>query len=109
MLTRDLQHCARNTVRNGSHRATQGDAVWRESSKDRMAPRFDDFVSSPFLSLFSHLVAPFIAARFSGGSFFAIFATSDFHSPSLRLFLFFSYFPWCRCAELVFGALISST
>ncbi|KAH0867124.1 hypothetical protein HID58_074146, partial [Brassica napus] len=23
----------------------------------RMAPRFDDFVSSPFLSLFSHLVA----------------------------------------------------
>ena len=34
-----------------------------------MAPRFDDFVSSPFLSLFSHLVAPFIAARFSGGSF----------------------------------------
>ncbi|KAF2609415.1 hypothetical protein F2Q68_00043471 [Brassica cretica] len=74
-----------------------------------MAPRFDDFVSSPFLSLFSHLVAPFIAARFSGGSFFAIFATPGFHSPSLRLFLFFSYFPWCRCAELVFGALVSST
>ncbi|KAF2620285.1 hypothetical protein F2Q68_00040326 [Brassica cretica] len=42
-----------------------------------MAPRFDDFVSSPFLSLFSHLVAPFIAARFSGGSFFAIFATPE--------------------------------
>ena len=40
-----------------------------------MAPRFDDFVSSPFLSLFSLLVAPFIAARFSGSSFFAIFAT----------------------------------
>ncbi|KAF3592405.1 hypothetical protein DY000_02026744 [Brassica cretica] len=34
-----------------------------------MAPQFDDFVSSPFLSLFSHLVAPFIVARFSGGSF----------------------------------------
>ena len=28
---------------------------------------------------------------------------------SLRLFLFFSCFPWCRCAELVFGALVSST
>ncbi|KAF3580486.1 hypothetical protein DY000_02034725 [Brassica cretica] len=47
----------------------------------RMAPRFDDFVSSPFISLFSHLVAPFIAARFSGGSFFAIFATPCFYSP----------------------------
>ncbi|KAF2567121.1 hypothetical protein F2Q68_00025952, partial [Brassica cretica] len=35
----------------------------------RMAPRFDDFVSSSFLSLFFHLVAPFIAARCSGGSF----------------------------------------
>ncbi|KAH0882447.1 hypothetical protein HID58_058543 [Brassica napus] len=29
----------------------------------RMAPRFADFVSSPFLSLFSHLVVPFIFAH----------------------------------------------
>ena len=103
-----------------------------------MAPRFDDFVSSPFLSLFSHLVAPFIAARFSGGSFspylllqvwivfssvYALCAWKVISSlkfellffggrlpfSSLRLFLFFSCFPWCRCAELVFGALVSST
>ena len=26
-MTRDLRHGARSTVRNGSHRATQGDAV----------------------------------------------------------------------------------
>ena len=32
MLTGDLQHGARSTVRNGSHRATQSDAVRRESS-----------------------------------------------------------------------------
>ena len=50
-----------------------------------MAPRFDDFVSSPFLSLFSLLVAPFIAARFSGDSFFAIFATLGLDSVLLRV------------------------
>ena len=32
MFTRDLQHGARSTVRNRSHRATQGDAISRESS-----------------------------------------------------------------------------
>ncbi|KAF3546554.1 hypothetical protein DY000_02001245 [Brassica cretica] len=52
-----------------------------------MAPRFDDFVSSPFLSLFSHLVAPFIAARFSGGSFFAIFATPAVGNKPLAFIL----------------------
>ena len=31
MLTRDLQHYAMNTIRNGSHRTAQGDAVTRES------------------------------------------------------------------------------
>ncbi|KAH0942818.1 hypothetical protein HID58_002455, partial [Brassica napus] len=61
----------------------------------RMAPRFVDLVSSPFLSLFFNLVAPFIAARFSGGSFFAIFATPGLDSvffyviSSLKLELLF--------------------
>ncbi|KAF3513058.1 hypothetical protein F2Q69_00009010 [Brassica cretica] len=39
------------------------------SQFSRIAPRFADFVLSHFLSLFSHPVAPFIDARFSGGSF----------------------------------------
>ena len=30
------------------------------------------------------------------------FLVVGFHSPSLRLFLFFSRFPWYRCAELIF-------
>lgn len=34
----------------------------------RMAPRFVDFILSLFISLFSHLVAPFIADHVSGGS-----------------------------------------
>ncbi|KAH0914968.1 hypothetical protein HID58_029414 [Brassica napus] len=34
----------------------------------RTAPQFADFVTSPFSSLFSHLIATFITARISGGS-----------------------------------------
>ena len=30
------------------------------------------------------------------------FSMVGFHSPPLRLFTFFSYIFWCRCAELVF-------
>ncbi|KAF2569097.1 hypothetical protein F2Q68_00027663 [Brassica cretica] len=72
-----------------------------------MAPRFDDFVSSPFLSLFSHLVAPFIAARFSGGSFFVIFATPGFHSSSLRLVLDHAPFELGGMLYLIFYSLCS--
>ena len=35
ILTRDLQHGARSTVKNGTHRATRSDAVRRESSQGR--------------------------------------------------------------------------
>ncbi|KAH0884125.1 hypothetical protein HID58_060221, partial [Brassica napus] len=38
----------------------------------------------PFLSLFSHLIAPYIAARISGGSiFFAMFSTPNLDSVFL--------------------------
>ncbi|KAF2589465.1 hypothetical protein F2Q70_00040836 [Brassica cretica] len=52
----------------------------------RRALRFADFVSSPFLSLFSHLVAPFIAACVSGGSFFRHIWWQAFILPPLGCF-----------------------
>ena len=30
------------------------------------------------------------------------FSVVGFHSPPLKLFIFFSCIPWCRCAELIF-------
>ena len=98
----------------------------------RMAPRFVDFILSLFISLFSHLVSPFIVDHVSCGSPFRHicysrfgycfslcmlstlirlfmvsslsfgFSVIGFHSPPLRLFIFFSCIPWYRCAELVF-------
>ncbi|KAH0888638.1 hypothetical protein HID58_051067 [Brassica napus] len=78
-----------------------------------MAPRFDDFVSSPFLSLFSHFVAPFIAARFSGGSFFVIFATPVISSPKFELLFFGGRLPFflpqvCGVSLWSFGLLYLS-
>ena len=47
----------------------------------RIAPRFLDFILSLFISLFSHLIAPFIADHVSCGSLpFAIFATPGLDS-----------------------------
>jgi len=31
-----------------------------------------------------------------------VFSVVGFHSPPLRLLIFFSCIPWCRCAKLVF-------
>ncbi|KAG5388478.1 hypothetical protein IGI04_030019 [Brassica rapa subsp. trilocularis] len=82
----------------------------------RMVPQFSDFVYSIFLSLFSHLVALFIAGCVSGGSPFhhvchsrlflvsnlsSGFSVVGFHSPSLMLRFFFPCFPWYICVELV--------
>ncbi|KAH0886126.1 hypothetical protein HID58_062222, partial [Brassica napus] len=82
-----------------------------------MAPRFVDFILSLFISLFSHLVASFIADHVFGGSLFChiyysrmlfmvsslsfSFSVVGFHSPPLRLFIFFSCIHWCRFAEVL--------
>ncbi|KAF2584480.1 hypothetical protein F2Q70_00034795 [Brassica cretica] len=70
----------------------------------RMDPRFVDFILSLFISLFSHLVAPFIADHVVYGLKLKLWflGVVGFHSPTLGLFIFFSCIPWCRCAELLF-------
>ena len=50
-----------------------------------MASQFADFVYSLFRSLFSHLVALFIAGCVSGGSPFHIYATQGLDSVFLRV------------------------
>ncbi|KAH0896541.1 LOW QUALITY PROTEIN: hypothetical protein HID58_046109, partial [Brassica napus] len=71
----------------------------------RMDPRFVDFILSLFISLFSHLVASFIADHVSGGSPFRHicysrlfmvsslsfgFSVVGFHSPTLGVLWFFA-------------------
>ncbi|KAH0851305.1 hypothetical protein HID58_094823 [Brassica napus] len=60
----------------------------------KIAPRFADFVLSPFLSLFSHLVAPFIDARFSGGSFSPYLLLQVISTLKLELLFFGGRLPF---------------
>ena len=69
---------------------------------------------SPYLLLqvwivFSSVYALCAQKVISSLKFELLFFGGRLPFSSLRLFLFFSCFPWCRCAELVFGALVSST
>ncbi|KAH0860529.1 hypothetical protein HID58_088790, partial [Brassica napus] len=93
------------SARLGSQNQVFGDPTsmffFHNSSMD---PRFVDFILSLFISLFSHLVVPFIADHVSGGSPFRHiwysrlfmvsslsfgFSVVGFHSPTLGVLWFF--------------------
>ncbi|KAH0925655.1 hypothetical protein HID58_017911 [Brassica napus] len=59
------------------------------SLSSRMTPRFVDFILSHFISLFSHLVAPFIADHVFGGSPFRRICYSRLFMVSSLSFGFF--------------------